>query len=253
MSLLIVPAVLAAGGVWFNTHQNEADNARSDQQRAVNLNIAANQSQDTVLDTYFDRMSDLLLSKNLASSSSASQVATVARARTITALQRFHSDTLRGGYSDRKGLLLRFLFEAGLISTPTAIVNLTSADLTGANLGDLEIKHIDGKDCAPPENSRAPALSMFNLNHADLSGVDLAGANLARTILDDSNLTDANLAGANLIGAHLTGATMIRTSLAGAVLDDAVLSDAALTDDQLKEAKSLKCTILPNGSQHDNT
>ncbi len=253
MSLLIVPLVLATGGIWFNMQQNAADNARSDEQHRVDLNIADNQTQDTVLDTYIDRLSDLLLTSNLGNSSSASEVAAVARARTITVLQRFHPDTLRGGYSDRKGLLLRFLFEAGLINTPVGIVNLASANLTAANLGDLALKHVDGKDCAPPVNSHAPALSRFDFDHADLQGVDLAGANLAGTILDDSNLTDADLTGANLTGAHLTGVTMFRTKLTGAILDDAVLSDAALTNDQLKEARSLKCTTLPDGSQHDNT
>src|SRR5215211_969496 len=50
VKLLIVPAVIAAGGVWFNRQQRERE-----------IKIAEQRSQDEALQAYLDQMSQLLL------------------------------------------------------------------------------------------------------------------------------------------------------------------------------------------------
>ena len=50
LKLLIVPAVIAGGGIWFNTQQRERE------QRLANA-----RAQDEALQAYLDQMADLLI------------------------------------------------------------------------------------------------------------------------------------------------------------------------------------------------
>ncbi len=102
--LLLVGTLLAAFGAiaipaaiaWFSYQQNQ-----------TNQQIAINQQQETTLQTYLDRMSELLLNQNLRTSKPGDEVRNVARARTFTALRSLDSD--------RKGILLQFIHDLGLI------------------------------------------------------------------------------------------------------------------------------------------
>jgi uncharacterized protein YjbI with pentapeptide repeats len=83
-------------------------------------------------------------------------------------------------------------------------VDLSSADLYGANL------------------------SSANLSRADLYGANLSRANLDGANLSRANLSSANLYGANLDGANLYGANLSRANLSSANLYGADLSRANL-------------------------
>jgi hypothetical protein len=50
IKLLIVPAVIAGGGLWFNAQQRERDQQ-----------IASDRAQDEALQAYLDQMSDMLI------------------------------------------------------------------------------------------------------------------------------------------------------------------------------------------------
>src|SRR5687768_14763362 len=52
VKLLIVPAVIAAGGLWYNAQQREGE-----------LKIADRRAQDLALQAYLDQMSQLLTDK----------------------------------------------------------------------------------------------------------------------------------------------------------------------------------------------
>src|SRR5947209_2433046 len=84
---------------------------------------------------------------------------------------------------------------------------------------------------------RGVNLSKANLGGAHLTGAYLRNADLWRTELTGAHLTDANLQGAYLDEAHLTRAN---------------LKDATgITIEELeKKGKSLKDTIMPDGSKH---
>ncbi len=90
MSLLVVPIALATLGVWLNRRERERDQRIADQKRKADQLIADDQMRATVLDTYFDRMSELLLTEKLVSSDPSSEVRKVARARTLAALRRLN-------------------------------------------------------------------------------------------------------------------------------------------------------------------
>jgi hypothetical protein len=177
LKLLIVPAVIAAGGLWFNR-----------QQRGREMEIAEQRTKDEALQAYLDQMSQLLTDKErpLHKARPGDNLRTVARARTLTVLSR-----LDGG---RKRSVLEFLYGSGLIEQEQAhldesnlikrrqsIVSLNKADLSEANL------------------------SKAILPEAKLSGANLSGADLRWAVLRwAGGWTDDQLSAAR----SLEGATM---------------------------------------------
>ena len=203
------------------------------QQQSSNAQQALDQQQQTTLETYLDHMSDLLLTDKLKESKPGAEARAVARARTLVALQNLNPV--------RKGILLRFLYEAGLIERPLAgtfPLDLGDADLGNAFLERFELQSAD---------LHRVNLSMADLFHATLLGANLSDANLSRT-----NLKQAYLGGALLVDADLSGADLSKADLSGADLSKADLSGADLrgtiiNQSQLDQVTSCLGTTLPNG------
>src|SRR5215208_4802762 len=105
-------------------------------------------------------------------------------ARTLTVLPRLDGD--------RKGIVVQFLYESGLILRVRRVLDLRGADLIGANL-------------------RGAVLLGLNL-----SGASLKGANLSWATLGVADLSDANLEGAELYLATLEKADLRSADLEGA-------------------------------------
>jgi Pentapeptide repeats (8 copies) len=180
IKLLIFPAVIVGGGLWFNRHQRERelDIARelreSDvtiaderpqedrkiaQERAeTDREIADQRAQDDALQAYLNHIGELLLDKDrpLRQSKERDEVGTLARARTLTVLTRLEGE--------RKGSIVRFLYESDLITKDPLILDLRSADLSCANLRGAQ------------------------LSYAELKGADLIGANISKAILSEVDL-----------------------------------------------------------------
>ena len=184
LQLLIIPVVLAVGGFWLNQIQKSREEKASEQRTKTEQDaaekraqteqeIALGNQQEMALQTYLDRMSELLLEKRLDDPDTTDiEVRKIARVRTLTILSR-----LDGG---RRGTVLRFLYDSGLIVKDKCII-----DLTGANLSKAD-------------------LSKANLSGADLSDADLSDADLSRANLSGATVTNEQLAGAK----SLQGATM---------------------------------------------
>jgi len=220
--------------------------------------IAQDQQQETALQAYLDHMSDLLLNSKLRESQPGDEVRNVARARTLTVLPQLNGT--------RKGEVIQFLQEAGLISQKNTIVDLTSANLTSVDLSHANLNSA----ALWGTNLHNADLSSAWIDNANLSGADLSGADLTNAIFDSAYITGANLSNANLsytalAGADLSGADLTNADLSGADLGKADLSlaslslanldgtylrDANVTKEQLKQAKSLKSAIMPDGSTH---
>ncbi len=213
MQLLIVPAVLAGGAAggayWLNESARQREQAVTEQR-----------AQETALQTYLDKMTELLLDKKVRESKEESEVRAVARARTLTVLRRLDKD--------RKGAVLRFLYEADLIDKNKRVIDLSWVDLGGTNL------------------SRA------NLSRANLSGAYLMNANLSRAYLFGANLSRADLSNANLSRARLGVADLSRANLSMANLSNAELTNANLSGAKYtKNHKLFKDTIWPEGFDPD--
>jgi len=249
LSLLGVPLTLFLLGAWLQQKQQERARELSEEQegRAKKFaeeqqNIADNETKEEILQTYFDRLSVLLIDRNLIALSNKSNSSTISseeeeleeeefldssldvipartltpeeelldsaldviRARTLSILRRFKNDP------ERKTSVIKFLIETGIVGKLK--LNLSEADLSGATL------------------------SGANLNKANLSGANLSGANLNKAKLSRANLSGANLEQANLSGARLYKADLKRANLKGANLNVAILCKAKLERADLQEA-----------------
>ena len=172
--LLGVPLSLAILGYILQQQQQKRAEVLAKEQRE----IAADETKEEILQAYFDRLSVLLVDKNIlaiakkvyatdeendetqhqtrATTEEIEQLSAavdVIRARTLSTLRRFEND------GERKSSVIRFLIEAEVVSK-----------------------------------------AKLDLRDADLGGANLEGANL-----EGANLKGANLEGANLTGTNLTG------------------------------------------------
>jgi uncharacterized protein YjbI with pentapeptide repeats len=235
LKLLIVPAVIAGGAVWFNHQQRERE-----------LAIEDKRTQDAILEAYIIQMSELLVSHKLLDSRQDDVVRTVAQGQTSAVLPRLDGP--------RKGNVVRFLHNTSLIKSSLIneghpIINLNALDLEGAILKGADLRGADLtrallRDADLRDTTLANAnLFRANLDNADLSytwsaHVQLPEASLEHATLHKANLESANLQNANLVKAKLTSAVLF-----SADLNHADLTDADLTDANLSRAKTLNTTV----------
>jgi len=254
LNLLGAPITLAIFGYWLQQIQQErakeydqiqqkrADaeaTKRSERDQAIagaQRELAANQTNEDVLQVYFDRLSTLLIDKNLmaivAKSNSMDEekelvasASDVVRARTLSILRRFGDD------GKLKASVIRFLIEADFISKLKELY-LTDADLTGVQLSNANLTGAILTDA----NLTGAILTNANLTNADLSGAILTGAILTGA---SASLVGANLNGANLSNADLFKRDLTRTNLNGADLSNANLNGAQLFGTDLSSTKLL--------------
>lgn len=163
-------------------------------QQATNQSQALQQQYQTTLDTYFDRMQELLLAKpdDFKASNPGDEYQSLAEARTFTVLRNLDGP--------RKGTLVRFLEDAyliGYVDTNGAlqppILDLRGSDLSGAVFVTAAQAHPD---------LTGISLKYDNLYGANLRGVDLRHADLSYDYLQGVELSGANLNGTLLQGAR---------------------------------------------------
>lgn len=208
MELLVIPLTLLIGGYILNRSERDVERQRAEDRANLEREIATDRQREAVLQSYLDRMAELLLKEKLRTTKN-KEVKHIARTWTLT--------VLRGLSPRRKGNVMIFLYEAGLINNDKPIVDLSSADFRYADL------------------------ILAGLDNANLLGVDLEEANLLGAYLRNTCLQGANLSKANLAGANLTGA----------ILKDAYLENAIISTKQLIAVKSLQGATMPDGTKHD--
>jgi uncharacterized protein YjbI with pentapeptide repeats len=276
LSALAIPVVVAFVSISFsmqqdasNQWQHQTDLKIAQDNRQKDIHIADDQQQEAALKTYLDDMSDLLLNHNLRMSKPTDEVSEVARERTLTALRRLDAK--------RNKVVLQFIQDAHLAVAGNAVIDLSSADLSRADLkyvdlrgvglrgidlsgADLKVTDLRGTDLSSAvlENAdlRAADLSDATLDGADLRNVclrddaRLRNAHLRNAYLYGAELVSTDLGSADLSGADLSGADLSGADLSGADLSFAHLNSAVVTQKQLAQAKSLKGTIMVDGSVH---
>lgn len=176
LDMLVVPIA----GIWLAGLFALA-RARADKRSEEARELAEERTQVETLSAYLESMQELITGEHLPSSTENGPVKAVARARTLAALR-----ILNGS---RKGILLRFLHEAGLVDGPTPRLKLTLADLTDVDLVGAELRSIN--------------LEGANLRGGDLNGANLQGAHLQGALLNDADLGFADLTDATVNNAQL--------------------------------------------------
>ena len=210
------------------------------QQQKEATSQALNQQYQATLNNYINDISALTLYHQLSHSPPGSPVGAIAVARTDTAIRNLDGT--------RKGILIRYLWEADLIRGPRPIVYLYKVNLNGAVFTNAYLYGV---------NLSTDSLEWAKFHGADLHGADLKwarlnGADLSRADLScySGNLPDnevagpgqrikgsltqehlksidcAELANATLKGADLSGANLIGVNLSGVSLTGANLTGA---------------------------
>lgn len=270
LDLLIVPAVLALGAWFLNKKQKETELEIGKKQRDEDARIAKeknqtdrliakDRNQQTLLDSYFDRMTGLILEKGLKESVSGDEIRNIARTHTLSVLRNLDEK--------RKGQVLRFLYESNLVGKP-AIIELHAAEFRLTDLIMVPLSLFADADGSSPKYWTEELITRFVMNDydsfphnvtkawsaslwkAELKDVDFSGAAFILTKFGYANLDEANFTGAILALANFEGANLRGASLQGADLRRANLSEATVTDNQLQTAKSLEGAIMPNGEKY---
>jgi hypothetical protein len=230
LDLLIVPAAVAFGALWFDQRQRTRENQAEkesrrreqemeDLQRERELEVETQRAQNAALLSYLDRMDDMLLRLRDTTRRLQTQDPTIhslVLADTLTLIRTRTLTVLEPLAGRRKGTIMRVLSESGLLDKEqSTTINLRDADFSVADL------------------------KIMNLIDHDLRGVSFTNANLG----------DANLSGTDLRGADLAGADLSGTNLRGANLRGADLSHSNVTADQLETCRSLEGATMPNGQK----
>lgn len=216
MQLLIIPLVLSIGALLYNRSMKKADNAH-----------ALEQYREKTLATFIDRMADMILKNELQESKEWGPMG-VARARILNALRDLDGE--------RKGHLIRFLYDSGVIANEQrkfkSRVYLSYADLSEANLENIHLEHVP-------------------LFHANLKQANLKNAKLTNTYLVEANLEGANLEDADMESVNLKKANLKGVNLKYANLKNAYLIGADITVEELSEAMFLDNATLPSGITYE--
>jgi uncharacterized protein YjbI with pentapeptide repeats len=266
--VLAVPITLAILAAWLQLKEQrraeqQADLEReiADKNRQQDLEIAQGTREEEALQHYLDRVSNLVIEKNLLAIAAKDAPTTeetelldasvaVIRILTLSTLRRL-SDGVRKAsvvriLIDTDILGLRVILEgadlrsAFLVNAYLAGVILKSADLRGAHLEGANLK------CANLEGAN---LEGANLSNATLRGATLRGATLRHTILSVANFTNADLSYANLTDTDLSYTNLYGTNLSYTNLSINTINKR-LTKKQLKNAYLCK-TTLPEGIDMD--
>jgi hypothetical protein len=129
LELLIIPIVLAIGAWWLETSEKKIERQIARQRAMADREIAADRQRQATLEAYLDRMTDLLLEGHLRESEEEAEVRSIGRTRTLAAL--------RGMDNGRKGQIVCFLYETGLIFKENPIISLDDANLSSADFGGI--------------------------------------------------------------------------------------------------------------------
>ena len=117
MELLIVPAGIALAALWFDRRakkrERETEDRRTKEQQEIEerrargqREIEADRVRENALQTYLDGMTELI-EKGLRESGPDDPKRSIARSRTLTVLSQLDGP--------RRGLVVSFLYESGLI------------------------------------------------------------------------------------------------------------------------------------------
>ena len=248
MELLIIPLFLAVGAFYLENQIERRQERIAFERYQQESQIADERAKQETLTSYFEQMKELLLSENLRRASEDSEVRSVARAITTTAVGELDSQ--------RNRLLLSFLQESNLIrsaeeteleSEIKPLSLLVKLDFSGAALSNVTLRRTNLRRATfRGANLTAADLSVTDLSSADFSGATLREATFFGATLREAIFSRADLSEANLSETDLSGANLVEADLRKAAFINATLSEAIVSESQLEE--SIICqTLLPEG------
>ncbi len=184
MQLLIIPIALVIISTVLSKIQKEREEERAASQKIREEEIAAKIEYENAFQIYLKNLSDLILEHNLLTSDEGHIVRALASTRTRT--------TLRVLDGERRGRVIRFLYDTGLIDTDKKIISTKDLDLYGANMIGFHFKNA--------------CLTNACLDNSDFRGAKMDNVNLSKASLKKAILRDADFENADLTGISLSEA-----------------------------------------------
>ncbi len=254
MQLLIIPAILAVGAYWLNESARKREQAVTEQR-----------AQETALQTYFNKMTELLIKENLLETEqylfSWDFIPETGTERLIEFLmQNYHIDWVKTAkvektdddkairvYTEKNSLSLRLSDIEARVKLEIddgRIDNFITKTITKIENGKLNIYSTQNLEVRAV--ARARTLTVLRRLDKDRKGA-LIQFLYEADLIDKNNividLSQADLRGADLRGANLSEADLISTRLKGANLRGADLSEAILAGADLRSANLFRADL----------
>jgi uncharacterized protein YjbI with pentapeptide repeats len=221
--LLVIPIVLSLGAWKIKETEREIGLKIKETERT----IAADKQYNAMLDTYLDRMAELLLKKESEGPHANENIEKIARTRTRVILRRLDGE--------RNAHVVRLLSESEIIPLSDLLfegIDLQKADLEGINFVDAALTRAKLQGA----NLHGAKMLKANLQGANLQGANLQGADLRKTKMGESNLREANLQAAKMQEAEMQEAKMCQSVMEKANLRSAKMQKADLSESNLRGA-----------------
>jgi len=194
--LIVVPTSLVGVGIWFQNFQKKRD---------------LESEFDAILSQYIHEI-DSLVEKGLRESKQGEPLRVSARAQTLTTLSRLDGR--------RKGILIRFLYELGLISIngnsekkESPIIPLEGADLRGC-IFDFGIHVMDNRESQHRDNK---------IRQSIFFGIDLSCTDLSNSIFYDTSFHNSFFINVNFSHSTFNNVIFYKSKLDYAVLSHSTL------------------------------
>lgn len=235
LELLIIPIALVLGGYFLNRSEKRLEIKLAEEKAKTDRKIAEVRNQEIILGEYFDRMSDLLIEKQIHGSESDSVVRDVARTRTLSVLRRI--------YPDRKAIVLKFLYESELIikkQEREPLITLKDADLQGLELEKTEFFDIDlsGANLFLAKFKDVRFINS-NLNDIDFSNSSVEfcffnNVELMNSVFDFIKLNNVSFDKCNFNGFSSKAMEIINSSIINSDLSNAEIKSAEIKSVEFK-------------------
>ncbi|MCW8451792.1 pentapeptide repeat-containing protein [Legionella quinlivanii] len=92
----------------------------------------------------------------------------------------------------------------------------------------------------------------LRIQEATFDKVNLSYSNFINTDLSGANFSDVNLSYSELERANFSGVDFTNANLNNVTINNSILIGALLSEEQLKQVKSITCTVMPNGELYSN-
>lgn len=211
LDLLIVPLVLALGAYYLSRREQKIDREIAKEERENDRNLAKQKEEETALEVFIGRIGDLLV-QGLKEAKPGDPRIDLARTYTLTILRRLNGE--------RKSVVVRFLYEAGLLGYLQFFDEVPQLVQSIVSLARADLSHV-------------------NLDGADLTGIDLALTNLSKAKLRNAILVKANFIGAELVGVDFHGSALPSSELSAAYIVRTSMREAGLAMPSLWDPHSL--------------
>jgi hypothetical protein len=124
LNLLFIPLMLTLVALWLTFAW-----------RRIQLEVNRLRDERLMVESYLNRLNDLLLNHNLRQASTDDEPARVARAHTLSILRQLNGEG--------RGRILRFLYDASLLNAGGPIVDLQAADLKSIDLSRVQMPGVN--------------------------------------------------------------------------------------------------------------